>query len=227
MKLKNVISNISPNILVCIFIIVFLPFILLLLIGCILYTPIDYIKFKRSAYQKDFPRKYKWLCGRHADNDIYTIIKENDLPISYLRFYDDYELSGDFLYKDIALNFSQPFFFDDKKEEWLFWPHNDGDNETEDAEDVEIEDNTDDCLTEAESREYILGQFKEQYPNVACTQMVFFYEIKFVKSVYGALALKKMQQNDSFILYAYLFGYRLGRRCGNGIWRLGGEQYQA
>ena len=73
--------------------------------------------------------------------------------------------------------------------------------ETEDAEDIETEDNTDDCLTEAESREYILWQFKEQYPNVACTQMVFFYEIKFVKSVYGALALEKMQQNDSFILY--------------------------
>lgn len=198
MKPKNIISNIAPNILVCVLLIIFLPFCLLLLIGYVLYTPIDYIKFKRSAYQKDFPRKYKWLCGRHVDNRIYTIIKENDLPISYLRFYDDYELPGDFLYKDIALNFSPPFFFDDKKEEWLFWPHNDGDNE---AENVEIEDNTDDCLTEAESREYILGQFKEQYPNVACTQMVFFYENKFVKSVYGDLALKKMQQNDSFILY--------------------------
>ena len=198
MKPKNIISNIAPNILVCVLLIIFLPFCLLLLIGYVLYTPIDYIKFKRSAYQKDFPRKYKWLCGRHVDNRIYTIIKENDLPISYLRSYDDYELAGNFLYKDIALEFSQPFFFDDKKEEWLFWPHNDGDNE---AENVEIEDNTDDCLTEAESREYILGQFKEQYPNVACTQMVFFYENKFVKSVYGDLALKKMQQNDSFILY--------------------------
>ena len=198
MKPKNIISNIAPNILVCVLLIIFLPFCLLLLIGYVLYTPIDYIKFKRSAYQKDFPRKYKWLCGRHVDNRIYTIIKENDLPISYLRSYDDYELAGNFLYKDIALEFSQPFFFDNKKEEWLFWPHNDGDNE---AENVEIEDNTDDCLTEAESREYILGQFKEQYPNVACTQMVFFYENKFVKSVYGDLALKKMQQNDSFILY--------------------------
>ena len=201
MKLKNIISNITPNILVCVLLVIFLPFCLLLPVGYLLYTPIDYIKFKHSTYQKDFPRKYKWLCGRHVDNRIYTIIKENALPISYLRFYDDYELSGDFLYKDIALNFSQPFFFDDKKEEWLFWPHNDGNNETEDAEDVEIEDNTDDCLTEAESIEYILGQFKNQYPNVACTQMVFFYEIKFVKSVYGALALEKMQQNDSFILY--------------------------
>ena len=56
-------------------------------------------------------------------------------------------------------------------------------------------------MTEAESREYILGQFKEQYPNVACTQIVFFYEDEFVKSVYGDLALEKMQQNDSFILY--------------------------
>lgn len=201
MRFKSVISNITPNILVCFLLIIFLPFCLLLLIGYILYTPIDYIKFQRSAYQKDFPRKYKWLCGKHVDNNIYTIIKENDLPISYLRFYDDYELAGDFLYKDIALNFSQPFFYDDKKQVWLFWPHNDGDNETEDTEEGEFEDNTDDCMTEEESREYILGQFNEQYPSVACTQMVFFYENKFVKSVYGDLALEKMQQNDSFILY--------------------------
>ena len=201
MKSKNVIGNIFSTILVFILLVIFLPFCLLLLIGYILYTPIDYIKFKRSAYQKGFPRKYKWLCGRHVDNRIYTIIKENNFPISYLRFYDDYELAGDFLYKDIALNFSQPFFFDDKREEWLFWPHTDTRNETEDTEDAEFEDNTDNCMTEEESREYILGQFKEQYPNVACTQMVFFYENKFVKSVYGDLALKKMQQNDSFILY--------------------------
>ncbi|MBR6782342.1 MAG: hypothetical protein IKM33_04005 [Clostridia bacterium] len=201
MKSKNVIGNIFSTIFVCILLVIFLPFCLLWLIGYILYTPIDYIKFKRSAYQKSFPRKYKWLCGRHVDNRIYTIIKENNFPISYLRFYDDYELAGDFLYKDIALNFSQPFFFDEKKEEWLFWPRTDNENETEDPEDAEFEDNTDNCMTEEESREYILGQFKEQYPNVACTQMVFFYENKFVKSVYGDLALKKMQQNDSFILY--------------------------
>ena len=201
MKLKNVISNITLNAILCFLLIIFLPFILLVLVVCILYTPIDYIIFKRSAYQKDFPRKYKWLCGRHVDNRIYTIIKENDLPISYLRFYDDYESAGDFLYKDIALNFSQPFFFDDEKEEWLFWSDNDGDNGTEDAEDAETDYNTDDCLTEAEASEHILGQFKEQYPNVACTQTVFFYENKFVKRVYGDLALKKMQQNDSFILY--------------------------
>ena len=201
MKLKNVISNITLNAILYSLLIIFLPFLLLGLVVYILYTPIDYIKFKRSAYQKDFPRKYKWLCGRHVDNRIYTIIKENDLPISYLRSYDDYELAGNFLCKDIALEFSQPFFFDDKKEEWLFWPHTDTRNETEDTEDAEFEDNTDSCMTEEESREYILGQFKEQYPNVACTQMVFFYENKFVKSVYGDLALKKMQQNDSFILY--------------------------
>ena len=201
MKLKNVISNMTSNVLVCILLIIFLPFCFLLLIGYILYTPIDYIKFKRSAYQKDFPRKYKWLCGKHVDNDIYTIVKENSLPISYLRFYDDYELSGDFLYKDIALNFSQPFFYDDKKESWLFWPGNNDGCEVEETEDSEFEDNTDDCMTEEESREYILGEFNEHYPGVACTKMVFFYENKFVKSVYGEMALKKMQQKNSFILY--------------------------
>ena len=33
------------------------------------------------------------------------------------------------------------------------------------------------------------------------TQIVFFCENEFVKSVYGDLALEKMQQNDSFIPY--------------------------
>ena len=201
MKLKDVSKNNGSTVFACVLIIVFLPLCLLLLVGAILYTPIDYIKFKRSAYQKDFPRKYKWLCGRHVDNKVYSIIKENNLPISYLRFYEDYELSGDFLYKDTVLNFSQPFFFDEKKEEWLFWPHNKDENEVEDDEDDEVEDNTDDCLSEEESRKYILEQFNERYPDIVCTKIAFFYEDKYVKGVYGKLALEKMNQNNAFIVF--------------------------
>ncbi len=201
MKLKDVSENIGFTVLLCVLTIVFFPLGLLLLVGAVLYTPIDYIKFKRSAYQKDFPRKYKWLCGRHVDNTVYSIIKENNLPISYLRFYEDYEFSGDFLYKDTVLNFSPHFFFDEKKEEWLFWPHNDGDNETEDTEEGEFEDNTDDCLSEEESRKYILEQFNERYPDIVCTKIAFFYEDKYVKGVYGKLALEKMKQNNAFIVF--------------------------
>lgn len=201
MKLKNIISNnITQYILMYVFFVILLPFALLFLVGCILYTPIDYVKFKRSAYQKDFPTKYKWLWSIHTDNDVYTIIKENNLPISYLRFQGYYESAGYFLYKDVSLNFFKPFFFDEEKEEWLFLPDNEDDCEIGESSDDESE-NTVDCITEEESREYILGQFHEQYPNVVCIQTVFFYENKFVKSMYGDLALEKMKQNDSFILY--------------------------
>ena len=201
MKFKHWLNSIGSNIFAYFLIIIFLPICLLLFIGAILYTPIDFIKFKRSTYQKDFPRKYKWLCGRHTDNGIYTTIKENNLPVTFLKFYEDYELSGDFVYKDIVLNFSQPFFYDEKKEEWLFWPHNENENEVSDDEDTEAVDNTDDCLNEEESRAYILEQFGERYPDMNCTKIVFFYEYKFVKDVYGKTALEKMQQNNSFVIY--------------------------
>ena len=95
MKFKHWLNSIGSSIFAYILIIIFLPICLLLFIGAILYTPIDFIKFKRSTYQKDFPRKYKWLCGRHTDNGIYTTIKENTLQKSLEEI--KHMLTDDFL----------------------------------------------------------------------------------------------------------------------------------
>ena len=201
MKTEKQRAGIGSGIIVLLVITAFLPLCLLLFVGTVLYTPIDYIKFKRSAYQKDFPRKYTWLCGRHTDNAVYTVIKENKLPVTYLKFNGDYALSGDFVYGNTVLNFSQPFFYDGKKEAWLFWPHSENGNEAEDEEDAEDDESTDDCLTEEESREYILNQFRARNPDISIAKAVYFYEYEFVKKVYGEAALEKMQQNAAFVIY--------------------------
>ena len=204
MKLKKVIGRFFEGALAWVFIIVILPLLLLMLIGSIIYTPVDYIIFKRSAYQKDFPRKYKWLCGTHINNRLYTIIKKNCLPITYLRDPEDYEMSGDFIYKDTLLNFSEPFFYDKKREAWLFWPGGEGGDETdEDANENEgySEDSTDDCLVWQDSVEIIMDMLRERHPDVSCSKVIFFYEEKMAKDLYGKAALEKLRQNEAFVVY--------------------------
>ena len=46
----------------------------ILLVAMVIYLPIEYIRFKRSRYQKDFPRKASSGCGPHVDNTVYTIV---------------------------------------------------------------------------------------------------------------------------------------------------------
>ena len=184
----------------------FIPFCILLFLGAVLYTPIDYIRFKRSVYQKDYPRRYKWLCGCHTDNPIYTIVKKNKLPIAYLRFYDAYELPGDFILGDTVLLFSKPFFYAKEKEAWLFLPDKDEDGEAgEENLQLDEEDNEDesldDCLGVEDALAWLKEQYKERYPDRNCARFVFFYEEKFVKDIYGEIALQKMQEEGIFILY--------------------------
>ena len=100
--------------------IIFLPFFLLYLLFKLLSTPFDYIKYKKSRYQKDFPHKYTWLREPHIDNAPYTAIKENELPVEYIKWSEDYDIGGYFVYKDILLDFTEPFFFDEEKKLFPF-----------------------------------------------------------------------------------------------------------
>lgn len=204
MKLKKWLQDCGGGFLAVLLIMIVVPIGLLLLIGSVLYTPIDYVKFKRSEYQKDFPRKYNWLCGTHTDNKIYTIVKQNSLPISYHKLYDDYELSGAFVYKDTVLNFSNPFFFDSDKSKWLFWPHNDKEeSDVEDTEDEALQENDsiEDCISLEEAQEFILSKYNEEHPNLNLKNVVYFYEESFVKDLYGDIALNTMMQNKIFTVY--------------------------
>ncbi len=205
MKIKEQISEKLSLIFVVSICIVFLPFFLLYLLFKLFSTPFDYIRYKRSRYQKDFPHKYTWLREPHIDNEAYTAIKENGLPIEYVRLFEDYDIHGNFVYKDTLLWFYFSVFFDKDKKQWLWWP---GDKNEEDEassysydeDDIDC-DNTDDCLSVDELKTFILDEFNNSAKTQECHRVVFFHERQKVERVYGKEALEIMGELDDFIIY--------------------------
>lgn len=177
-----------------------LPFLLLYFLYKLVTTPFDYFKYKRSLYQRDFPHRYAWLATPHMDNEAYTVIKENRLPVEYIKWRQEYDLNGYFIYKDILLVFTEPFFFDRKRGLWLIWPANTSDESAEDVEDEDYE-NTEDCLTVDEAKAYIIEQFCEDVPGRVCNRVVFFYSRKNLETVYEEGGLESMRALDDFIIY--------------------------
>ena len=198
----------SENIIIFIFIIIIvLPIALIYLLFKLLATPIDYIKYKKSRYQKDFPHKYTWLREPHTDNTPYTVILENELPVEYIKWSEDYDLSGYFVYKDILLDFTEPIFFDEEKKLFLWLPGSKDTeevsyDESDDSQNTELdEDNTDQCLTFDGMKELILNQFRDNVPSRECKRIVFFYSRKNAERNYKEEGLNVMRNLDGFIIY--------------------------
>ena len=177
--------------------IIILPIAFLYLLFKFFATPFDYIKYKRSRYQKDFPHKYSWLSEPHFDNEAYTAIKENELPVEYIKWSEEYNLGGYFVYKDILLDFTEPFFFDEEKK-LFFYSLEENETENDEAED---DDNGDKRLTLEETKELILGQFRDDVPGRECNRIVFFYSRKIAKRDYNEEGLEIMRTLDDFIIY--------------------------
>ena len=208
MKIKERIEETLLVVFCIVLFIISLPFLLLYLLFKLLCTPFDYIKYKRSCYQQDFPQKYTWLKEPHRDNEPYTAIKENELPVEYIKWSEEYDFCGYFVYKDILLDFTEPFFFDEEKKLFLCMPN--ATDEDEESYDDEIgdpvdegahEDNTDECLTVEGTKELILGLFHDNVPHRHCSRVVFFYSRKRVQRDYKEDGLNAMRELDDFIIY--------------------------
>ena len=184
MTVKERIGNVASTALLWIVILLFLPLMLLAFLGYLLYWPIAHIKIKRSRYHKDFPRKITFACGLHPDNEVYTAVKENELPVEYIKWGEDYDLHGYFVSGDVLLNFTEPFFYDEKKQAWLFWP---GEEEREPMEmDEEVdEDNTDDCVGVEAAKELMLQQFAADVAGRECRRVAVFYDRQKTERIYG------------------------------------------
>ena len=201
MRLKERIGNFFSALLAWMLVIMMIPVMFLVLLWEIIYTPIGYIKFKNSRYQKDYPQKFTWLSKPHKDNEVYTIIKENELEIEYFKFRDDYEMPGFFLYKDTLLDFGEPFFYDDKKELWLCWLGDEAENVSDEDTEFMDEENTDDCMTVDAIREIMVDEFCKNYPDRECKKVIFFYQRKNVERNYGIGAVETMENLEDFVLY--------------------------
>ena len=184
MTAKEKLGDVATTILVWVVITLCMPLMLLVLLGQLLLTPITYIRFKKSRYQKDFPRKFSLFGGVHPDNEVYTAVKENELPVEYIKWGEDYDLHGYFVSGDVLLNFTEPFFYDEKKQAWLFWP---GEEEREPMEmDEEAdEDNTDDCVGVEAAKELMLQQFAADVAGRECRRVAVFYDRQKTERIYG------------------------------------------
>lgn len=151
-----------------------LPFLFLALLFKLFMTPFDYIKYKRSRYQQDYPRRYSWLSKPHMDNEPYTAIKESHLPVEYIKWREEYDLNGYFVYQDILLNFDEPLFFDSKKGLWLWWPGEKAEEENSENNDNEEDvDNTDDCLTVEDLKDFLLDEFRNNISGARANKFYF------------------------------------------------------
>lgn len=202
MRLREQISERLSAVFVIAVFILFLPFLLLILIGSVLYTPFGYVRYQRSRYQRDFPHKYTWLREPHADNEAYTAIKKNDLPIEYEEPSEDYDLIGRFVYKDTLLWFYPSVFFDKEKGQWLWWPGNkNAEEETAEREEDPDEEGTDDCLTAEELKEFLLAEWNESHVARKCSRVAFFYERRTMEREYGKEAIEAMKAMVGFTVY--------------------------
>ena len=207
MKIKDSIAEKLLVVFCIVAFIIFLPFFLLYLLFKLLSTPFDYIKYKKSRYQKDFPHKYTWLREPHIDNAPYTAIKENDLPVEYIKWSEVYDIGGYFVYKDILLDFTEPFFFDEEKKLFLCLPGSRDAVEvsydkSDDSQDTERQEtNADECLTVDGMKELILGLFRVNAPNRECNRIVFFCSRRNAERDYREEGLNAMRELDDFIIY--------------------------
>ena len=62
-----------------------LPVILLVLFSLLLYTPIDFIRYRRSLYYRDTKEKYRWLSGMSSNVKLYNTIRKENLPVQFIR----------------------------------------------------------------------------------------------------------------------------------------------
>ena len=110
MKFKDTFgSQLLAGIVLIFIFAILIPVGLFLLIFMFITIPFNYYKYRHSQYQKDFPHKFNFLSPFHVDNIPYSIIKENELPIEYIKWSEEYEMYGYFIYKDILLDFTNRF----------------------------------------------------------------------------------------------------------------------
>lgn len=178
---------------------ILIPVGLFLLIFKFITMPFNYYKYRHSQYQKDFPHKFDFLDPFHIDDVPYSIIKENELPIQYVKWSKEYHMYGYFIYRDILLYFTEPFFFDPETNTFKFNPE----EEVEENEDDNNQDNgnVENCLSVEETKAFVLNDFHKNIPECECKQVVFLYSQERLEKTHGKIALEKMSGSNDFIVY--------------------------
>ncbi len=109
----------------CLLVILLLPILLLFLLGFLIYTPYDFIKYLRSPYYKDTRRKYRWLFASSNCFKLYNAIKKSSLPIEYVEDPENFYGMGYFFYRDTLILYDEIPSYDDETGAWTVSREND------------------------------------------------------------------------------------------------------
>ena len=109
--------------------IIFIPILILVVIGFILYLPFDYIKYKYSRFYKDYKEKYTMFSGMSQYFEMYNAVKESGLPIEYIRNKNVDNAYGYFVYEKTLLIFDYCLFYDEYYQKWAVVESNEEDRE--------------------------------------------------------------------------------------------------
>lgn len=142
-------------------ILMLIPAIVLSVLVIVFYIPIDYIKYKRSFYCKNFGKRYQLFMGINPDVVFYNVVFKNNLPIQYIPISEGAEREfGWFLYGDtLILPSCYSFSFSDEEQKWVC--------ETEDSEGDKII-----YMTLDDYIEFEMAELKKPYGDTICDKAV-------------------------------------------------------
>ena len=136
--------------------IILTPILILVGIGLVLYLPVDYVRYRRSAFYQDTGHRYELFSGGTPWIRLYNAMRKEEMPLDFhLHAKDIYY--GYFRYKNILLVQDFPVEYEPKKSEWFVYYE----DEDEQA-----------CTTVAEALESCLESFHEIVGETLCDRAV-------------------------------------------------------
>ena len=99
--------------------IIAIPTVLVLGLALFLYTPIDMIKYRRSAFYRDTHHKYERFIGNAMWFRLYEIMRKDNLPLSFHLHSTDEDTRGYFYYRDTLLTMDWPMEYAPNQQEWF------------------------------------------------------------------------------------------------------------
>ena len=99
--------------------IIAIPTVLVAGLALFLYTPIDMIKYRRSAFYRDTHCKYEMFIRRAMWFRLYEIMRRDNLPLDFHLHSTDEDTMGHFRYQDTLLVMDIPLEYAPNRQEWF------------------------------------------------------------------------------------------------------------
>ena len=145
--------------------IVAVPFAIIAGLALFLYTPIDFIRYRCSAFYRDTHHKYERFIRNAMWFQLYEIMRKDNLPLSFHLHSTDEDTRGYFYYRDTLLAMDWPMEYAPNQQEWFVLY----DNEDHEP-----------CTPMSEALELELNAFHKNTGNAECHRAVVLADMEYI-----------------------------------------------